>query len=815
MGSSPSFSAVMPAATDGFSPFRCSLPQRYPAKSWKDAFPLGNGALGALVHGRIAAEVITLNHERLWGGGVRPELPDISATLPHLRKLLDAGRYGEAEPLYRDALKAAGYENAKVAAFMPGPDLQISARSDAGFTDYGRELDLLTGEAHTRWKEGGIAYARRMFISAEENLFVASCGVEPGAKRLFTLSLAPHDLRDSLTQHLSHVGLVPEIKRFTFPHGAGIEVDLGNGCRYAAVFLVCHANRLREEGAGAQSFEFGPQTYLLATLAPLDGEGATNCAELYSRLEQVREDDHALFARHLKAHHALLGAVEFDLGCSADERAVSNEELLLEAYSGSLPSVLVERMFHLGRYLLATSSRPNGLPAHLQGVWNGDYAPPWRSAFFNNENLQMTYWQALAGGLSETLLPVFDLYERRMGDFRTNARHLFGCRGMVLPLYMSPECGLQKDLQSHVIYWTGAGGWLSQLFWEYWLFTKDERFLAERAVPFMREAALFYEDFSVKGAGGEILIYPGNSPENKALPHRTAVCINATMDFALMRELLGNLQAAYAELGWTGEGELERWQELREALPPYEVDTEGAFREWLHADFGENHEHRHISHIYPFFPGHEIAPDLGDPRFAAVRKAVEKRMTIGLGDQTGWSLVHLANIFGRLQEGEKAWDCLRFLAQSCTGASLFTYHNDTRGMGMTMDMRYGVGAPLQLDANFGYSAAVIEMLLYSSPNEVRPLPALPQAWRRGKVSGLQTRCGVEIALEWDLESEGMTCELRALRDVRFALRLPETGLTSGLSLEGCGERAIEITLRKGETERFEFRAAEAAPNRGW
>lgn len=784
------------------SPSLARLIQRYPAMGWKEALPLGNGALAALLYGRIGTETIAFNHERLWGGGSTPTMPDVSAILPDLRHLLDERKYAEAETLYRDELRKRGYSDATVAAFMPGPDLILSTRLDHGFSDYRRELELSTGETLVTWKEGETLFHRRAFISAAADLFVLECGVPAECTRPYKVSLAPHDFRDRLTQHLTLLSLAPVVKHSSFPNGNSIEVDLGNGCRYAAAFLFQGAMRL-EESEGVATLAFGPETLILATVAPLDGEGAADGASLYERLEHhvANGGDYTtLSTQHREAFAKMQPSVNFDLRCPPEEREMSNEELLLKAYDGTLPNALAERMFHYGRYLLACSSRPSSLPAHLQGAWNGDYSPPWRCAFFNNENLQMSYWQALPGNLGSALLPIFDLYESRMDDFRINARHLFGCRGIVLPLYMSPESGLQKDLQTHVLHWTGAGAWLSQLYWEYWLFTRDRRFLRDRAVPFMQEVARFYEDYIILNASGEAVIYPGNSPENRALPHRTAICINATMDIALVRELLGNLTAAFIELDLSDdEAKLEKWALLLQRLPSYQINQDGALKEWLHSDFEENYHHRHISHIYPFFPGHEVPPTPGAPLFEAVKTAVEKRMTIGLGDQTGWSLAHLANIFGRLGDGEKAWSCLGYLAQSCTGQSLFTYHNDVRGMGMTMPMHYGTAAPLQLDANLCYPSAVIEMLLYSSSEELRLLPALPMAWARGEISRLQTRCGVEVFMQWDLERKEMAFELFASIGTTLKFRLPPALIAND---SATGMYGGKLTLEEGDRVAF-------------
>jgi alpha-L-fucosidase 2 len=765
---------------------------RTPARDWREALPLGNGCLAALVYGRTAAEVVTFNHERLWGGMNTLPLPDVGDELPAVRRALGEGRYGEAENIMERRLEREGYGDAFSGAYMPGPDLLIRSHTKLGYSDYRRTLDLATGQAVTTWRGGKTPRMRRCFVSEADAMFVYDCGVPEGNAARHDIHLEPHNLRDTFLNGLVRTAIFPNVTHREFAEGAGIEVDLGNGCRYLAAFRVRGAANFVHHD-GVVTCDLGAGAAILCAVEPCDGAQAGDVAALYAALSGRNETYDELFARRL-AGPRVRGAVEFELACSAAERTRSNEELLLEAFSGHLPGVLVERLFHYGRYLLAASSRPGGLPAHLQGKWNGEYAPPWNCAYFNNENLQMTYWQALPGNMPAALLPVFDMYESLMEHFRENAGKLFGCRGILLPLYNSPFNGRQTNLQAHVLYWTGAGAWLAQLYWEYWLFTRDRAFLADRAVPFMREVALFYRDFLQIGPDGKAVMSPGNSPENRALPHLTSVCVNATMDFALVRELLTNLLAAAEELG-RKDPEAADWNKILGSLPEYQVDDTGAIREWMHPDFGENHQHRHISHIYPFFPGHEIPPDPAHPLFAAVRQAVEQRMDIGLAEQTGWSFTHLANIFGRLGEGGQAHECLAHLAQSCLGTTLFSYHNDTRGMGVTMDFTWGLAAPLQLDAVLGFPAAVMEMLLYSSPQEIRLLPALPEAWPRGHFAGWQTRCGVEVACRWDTDSGEIAADLRAHRDTSFLLRLKLAGdawFQDNIALSAGESRSISL-----------------------
>jgi alpha-L-fucosidase 2 len=229
----------------------------------------------------------------------------------------------------------------------------------------------------------------------------------------------------------------------------------------------------------------------------------------------------------------------------------------------------------------------------------------------------------------------------------------------------------------------------------------DKKFLAERAYPFMKECALFYEDFMVYDENGRLKSYPSNSPENApngkfAGAGKLSVSINATMDFAMLKELLTNLLSAADALG-LAEEKRPVWERMLAAIPPYEINKDGALKEWLHPDFEDNYHHRHQSHIYPLFPGFEIDEDKDPALFGAAKVAVEKRLCIGMKEQTGWSLSHMANIFARLSDGASAKRCLDLLLRFCTGQNLYTYHNDWRNMGVTLKMLHAGKPPFEID----------------------------------------------------------------------------------------------------------------------
>jgi len=720
------------------------LLQAQPARDWREASPLGNGRLGALVHGRASDERVALNHEALFNWAIHGELPDLAPLLPEVRRLLAEGRFAEAERLYPDALKAAGGLG-RSGKFFPAFDLRIRCGTDGAFRDYSRELDLENGVSTVRWTDDGGTWSRLTFVDC-------SRGADGPLVLRVDRAGAPFSLALSLPQHdlLDYPGYGGWDAFSTEARGRAVlsTVKTNDGLHFCGMVRVLDTDGDVAADGDRVAVVSAHEAVLLVDVRdrPLSFEAFERAL---ARFDGTSFDD--LLAAHAAAFFPRFYDSRIDL-VPPEAPQESNERLLLDSYSGAVDPRLVEKMSDFGRYLLLTSSGFGcARPANLQGLWNGDYAPAWGSTYFFNENVQLMYAQALAGGLAETLLPLFGLVERFADDFRANARRLYGCRGLLLPVFMGDRSGLKDNVQPHCVYWTGAGAWIASFYWDYWLHTGDRAFLRDRAWPFLREAALFYEDFLVEGPDGLLHAAPAISPENKPTVDGRAeagVCVDPTMEIALVRELLSHALAAAAELG-TDDAQTAHWRAMLGRLPPYRVNARGALREWLDPRLGDNDRHRHLSHLYPLFPGREIAPHRDPALFEAARRAAEARLATGLADQTGWSLAHLACVWARLGEGDRALGCLELLLRCCTGPNLFTRHNDGRGMGVTLEALHGAQPAVQLDAAFGFRAAVQEMLLQADGATLRLLPALPRAWTHGAATGLCAPGGVRVDLDWD------------------------------------------------------------------
>ena len=747
-----------------------------PAVAWQDALPLGNGWTAALVHGRIAHETVIFNHTRLWMGGNHTELPDISGHLPELRRLLAAGEFDAATRYYWDLLDSAGYKN-ELQRFHPAFDLNINCELHEPFSAYSRHLDFATAEAVVRWRSGGTDFERRMFVSRADDLFVLRYSASTAGSLSASFALQPHP-PDAVESNSAAIPV--EFDSSTSGDNLVFEARYvggdADGGEYGGVATVSSVNGDRRVEEGLVHIDNADEVLVRIKLyAQQPAEQAIPA--LQRDLQELPDNYRDLFERHAAPHRELFLRLGLDL--NGDEgRVCSNEELLQQGSNGDAPTALIERMADYGRYLLICSARSGGLPPNLQGIWNGDWSPPFSAMYTNNENIEMAYWQALPGHLAETTEAFFEFYEAYAEDYRLNARKVYGCRGFFVPHAQTPAHAQPRGSAPHCIYWTAGAGWLAALFYDYYLFTGDREFLEKRAVPFMAEAALFYENFLTEDENGRCHFAPSYSPENSPvlrgreteMEGMFACTVNATADIAIARELLTNLCDACELLGIKSE-EVARWRQLVARMPAYEINEDGAMREWVHPDLLDNYQHRHQSHLYPVFPGLELTRESDADLTRACSVALDKRLSIGLGSQTGWSLAHTANSRARLEEGDDALQALEILIQSCVRPNLFTHHNDWRRMGATMDAGARGNSVFQMDANFGFSAAVLEMLLFSKPGLIKLLPALPSKWLRGRVTGLRCRGGIGVDIDWDVGGQ-LAVSLHSHTDQVVTVKFP-------------------------------------------
>ena len=769
------------------------MEMKYPSQSWqalwREAIPLGNGTTGASVYGSVWDETIMLTHTDLWWRSRPQELPDVHYILPDIRKKLLENRAAEADLLMKNELDAYGYQP-QMALPLPLCDLKIKMTTKHGFRNYRRNLNMATGEAEVVWDGGDRSYRRKCFVAYDSDIFVMEITEKERCPFQCELLLDCHTIDDAQGTNAAPEDLLPaERQPSATPDGhLFYSAQNDDGTFFGAVASVA--------ADGATEVKENHIVVLGATKVTILIKNFIKAAsreQLYQtrrKVDACRADYHALLESHVAAWQTRFLATSLHLHPRAKQHC--NEELLLDAYQGEASDELLEKLWNYGRYLLLAASREGGNPCHLYGLWCGEYCGMWA---FNmaNENLQMIYWQALSGNMPELLLPVFDYVERLMDDFRLNAARLYGCRGIFIPAPTTPVTGVVQVILPHILHWTGGAGWIGQLYYHYYMCTRDMVFLKDRAIPYLKEVALFYEDFFVEGEDGYYMTIPSNSPENSpgnywdgedGMGAVMETTMNATMDFAIAKETLTHLIEGCTLCGIEDE-EITKWKCMRDKIPPYQINGDGAIREWMHEFFQDNYKHRHLSHLYPLFPGDEVHRETDPALYKAFALAAQKRLQIGINQQTGWSLAHLANIFARMQDGNQALECLDLLSRACVLRNLMTVHNDWRQMGIGVRMPW---APVQLDANMGITAALNEMLMQSYGDTILLLPALPDRLRKGNVTGLLTRQGILVDIHWDMNRMCFDVTLNNRHAPRaITLRAPDSYLPDRNvhTVDGC------------------------------
>ncbi|GGN67732.1 hypothetical protein GCM10010112_31440 [Actinoplanes lobatus] len=655
-------------------------------EDWEHALISGNGRQGALCYGSPAGLRFTLAHEDLFQPVTEPlPAPATAAALPRLRELLATGRFGDAARAVCDLAvqEHPGYAETRWIDPLIGAGT-ITFIPDRPGDGYSRGTDFTTGVVRQEWS-GVVADA---VVSRSADVLAVRITGTGGTVRIAPVDGVPES---PVAFTVDHCG---EDLVLTGRFGGDLWPGAPDGWTVAV--------RVRRT----------PESVLIvARVAP----GLRTPAEALAALPGGGFED--LLKEHAEIHRDLFERVSLDLG-----------------------GIRAQHLFDAGRYAIISST--GARPPTLQGVWSGTWSPPWRSGWTIDGNLQAALLAVHPTGVPELMPPLFDLLDSLREDFRENARRLYGLPGLYAPAHLGTH-GRQNHFGPIwcLTFWTAGAAWLARLYLEHWQHTGDRAFLADRALPFLREVAEFQLGFA-EIVDGRARFSPSYSPENDPGRGRAQASVDATMDVQAVSGLLRGLLAITETLGVSDPDE-GRWRGLLAALPSYRINDAGELAEWIDPRFPDNHEHRHSSHLLPFLYGGDPAVDEDPALRAAAVRAVRSRLRWWLSeasDEMGYGLALLGVAAAHLGLGEEAYAALERISEAYWRPNRVPTHN--------RDHMFNV------DLAGGLPALVVAMLLRS--RDVAPdgmahidlLPALPSAWPTGSIRGLVARGPVTVDLTW-------------------------------------------------------------------